>query len=332
MDYKLRIFIRISILLLSGLLNAAQLPSWNEGKIKKNIIDFVEQVTTPSNPNYLMPAERVAVFDNDGTLWLEQPLYTQLMFVIDRIKQLAPKHPEWQRQSPFKAILSDNKQVVSQLSIQEIEQVIAAVHSGMSVDEFKSSVAHWLKTTNNPRFKRPYPQLVYQPMLELMHFLRTHGFKIYIVTGGGQEFVRTFSQQTYDLSPEEVIGSAGKTKYVYKNNKPELIKTPEILFIDDKAGKPEAINLFIGRKPVIAVGNSDGDRQMLEWTQSREGKSLLLLVHHDDAQREYSYDADSKIGTFSKQLMDEAKKKNWNVISMKKDWNLIFPPLQALKK
>lgn len=195
----------------------------------------------------------------------------------------------------------------------------------MTVEEFKNTVANWLVTTKNPRYGRPYTQLIYQPMLEFMQYLRTHDFKIYIVTGGGQDFVRTFAQQTYSVFPEEVIGSAGKTKYVYQNNKPQLIKMPNMLFVDDKAGKPEAINLFIGRKPIIAVGNSDGDKEMLEWTQSRNGASLLLLVHHDDSKREYSYGAESKIGTFSQALMNEAIKSNWNIISMKNDWKNIFP-------
>ncbi|MFJ1267139.1 HAD family hydrolase [Legionella lytica] len=325
MNYKSIFFILINALLFNGLIHAATLPSWNEGKIKQNIIAFVERVTNPSSPDYVTPDDRLAVFDNDGTLWLEQPLYTQFIFIMDRIQKLAAKHPEWKTKKPFNVILNGDKQALAQFSLHDIEQIIAVVHSGMSVDEFKNSVRNWLATTNNPRYERPYTQLVYQPMLEVLQYLREHDFKIYIVTGGGQDFVRTFSQQTYNVLPEKVIGSAGKTKFVYQNDKPELIKTPDILIFDDKKGKPEAINLFIGCKPIIAVGNSDGDKEMLEWTQSRHGASLLLLIHHDDDKREYSYGASSKIGTFSDALMNEAKKNHWNIVSMKNDWKIIFP-------
>lgn len=286
---------------------------------------FIERVTNQSYPEYVPPEGRIAVFDNDGTLWIEQPLYTQFIFMIDRIKELAWSHPEWKNQSPFNAILKNDWKALSQLKHQDLERLLAVTHTGMPVDAFRKIVKDWLKTAKNTRFDRPYTQLIYQPMLEVIEYLRENRFKVYIVTGGGQDFVRAFSRQTYGVYSEEVIGSAGKTKYVYQDNQPILIKTAETLIVDDKTGKPEAINLFIGHKPIIAFGNSDGDRQMLEWTQSNDGPHLMLLVHHDDAKREYAYGAESKVGTFSNSLMLEAKQKGWNIISMKNDWKFIFP-------
>lgn len=301
------------------------LPSWNNGAIKQNIIHFVQQVTDKNNSQYVTPQDRIATFDNDGTLWLEQPIYTQAIYVIDRVKELAIKHPEWKTQQPFQAILENNQKEITNFTTQDFEKVLAVTHSGMTVEDFQTIVKNWLLSARNPHFNRPYTSLTYQPMLELMRYLKANDFKIYIVTGGGQDFVRTFASQIYNVPVDQVIGSTIKAKYTYQNGKPVLIKTPEVLIIDDKEGKPEAINLFIGRKPILAIGNSDGDRQMLEWTSSQSGPFWVALVHHDDAVREYAYGPNSKIGTFSDSLMTEANTNNWNIISMKNDWKVIFP-------
>lgn len=303
-------------------LAADPLPSWNDGSIKQNIIQFVSKVTDKNSPDYVPPENRIATFDNDGTMWVEQPIYTQIIFAIDRIKALAPQHPEWNKLEPFHSILTNN---YKNLKLQDIEKIMAITHSGMSVEEFKAIESKWLETTKDRRFKRYYTDLIYQPMLEAMNYLRDNNFTIYIVSGGGQDFIRAYAAKVYAVPSERVIGTTAKTKYVNQNNKVELIKTPEVLLIDDHAGKPEAINLFIGKKPIIAFGNSDGDRQMLEWTQSSTGKHLMILVHHDDAKREYAYDAKSKVGTFSASLMQEANNNDWQVISMKNDWKVIFP-------
>jgi len=302
------------------------LPSWNEGKIKNTIIQFVREVTDPNSKNFVAPANRIATFDNDGTLWLEYPMYTEVVFALDRIKSLAPEHPEWAKEEPYKSIIENNYQ---HLTLQDIEKAIGVTHSGMSVQQFLDTEKEWLATTKNTHFDRIYTDLIYQPMLEVINYLRNNHFTVYIVSGGGQEFIRAYSDKTYSIPSEHVIGSAGKTKYVYRDNHPELIKSPDVLFIDDKEGKPEAINLFIGKKPIIAFGNSDGDQEMLEWTQSSGPHSLMLLVHHDDAQREYAYDEKSKVGTFSSFLMQEAKENNWQIISMKNDWKVIFPTRYA---
>lgn len=316
-------------LLFSMIASATQsgdpLPSWNEGTVKQNIIQFVNQVTDKASPLYVPPQERIATFDNDGTLWVEQPLYTQGFFLLDRVKALAPRHPEWKNQKPFSFILSGDTKALYSLTVQDMEKLIAATHTGMTVEQFIQEVKVWLATAVQSRYQRHYTELIYQPMLEVMDYLRANQFKIYIVTGGGQDFVRAFSTPTYHVQSEEVIGSAIKTKYTYQGNKPVLIKIPAVFLIDDHAGKAEGINLFIGKKPIIAFGNSDGDREMLEWTQSGQGARLMLLVHHDDAKREYAYGPESKVGTFSNALMNEAKKSGWQVISMQQDWKVIFP-------
>lgn len=301
------------------------LPSWNKGLIKKNIIEFVTQVTDKNNSNYVVPEQRIATFDNDGTLWIEKPLYTQAIFMFDRIKKLAPQHPEWKNQAPFNAILNNDIATIEKFSIQDITRILAVTHSGMSPEAFKAIVKDWLMTTKNSHFNRLYTELIYQPMLEVMNYLRDNDFKVYIVTGGGQDFVRAFSLATYGVSPDKVIGTMTKTRYSYQNNTAKLTKTSELFIVDDKNGKPIAINMFIGMKPLIAFGNSDGDQQMLEWTQSGKGARLMLLVHHDDARREFAYGPESKVGTFSNALMNEAKNKGWNIISMKNDWKTIFP-------
>jgi phosphoglycolate phosphatase-like HAD superfamily hydrolase len=317
----------LAALLLPTLVTAQQiLPSWNDGGAKASVIDFVTKVTKPGSPDFVPSDQRIATFDQDGTLWVEQPTYTQAVFAIQRVAALAPQHPEWKTEEPFKAIVTGDREQIAKLTLQDMERILAVTHSGMTVEEFHGIVKEWLTTAKHPRYQRPYTDLVYQPMLELMAYLRTNGFKTYIVTGGGQEFVRVYTEQVYGVPPEQVVGSAGRTKYGYdKSGKPILTKLAKVLFIDDKAGKPEGINLVIGRRPRAAFGNSDGDRQMLEWTQAGGGARLMMLVHHDDPDREYAYGADSKVGTFSDELMTEAKKQGWIAISMKKDWKVIFP-------
>jgi hypothetical protein len=311
---------------------ADPLPSWNDGPRKAGIIDFVARVTKQGGPDFVPVADRIATFDQDGTLWCEQPIYTQVQFAVDRVKALAPEHPDWKTTQPFKAILDDDKATLPEFSIQDFAKVGAVSHAGMTVHDFDHIVQKWLATTEHPRFHRPYTDCIYQPMLELMAYLRANQFKTYIVTGGGQDFVRVFSDKVYGMPKEQVVGSAAKAKYEYgKDGVPELIKTTDMILIDDHAGKPEGINLMIGKRPIAAFGNSTGDQQMLEWTQASDdakvakGARLMMLVHHDDAKREYAYGADSKIGTFSKSLMDEANERKWFVISMKDDWKVIFP-------
>jgi phosphoglycolate phosphatase-like HAD superfamily hydrolase len=301
------------------------LPSWNDGPNKQAIVDFVKATADKASPKFVPEAERIATFDNDGTLWVEQPLYTQLVFALDRVKELAPKHADWKTKEPFKAVLSGNLEALAKLAKKDLLEILAATHAGMSVEEFRAIATNWLATAKHPRFKRLYTECVYQPMLEVMKYLRANGFKTYIVSGGGQDFMRVFSDRVYGIPPEQVIGSAAKLKYGHKDGRPVMLRLPALLLLDDEEGKPEDIELFIGRKPLAAFGNSDGDRQMLEWTQSGGGTRLMVLVHHDDDQREYAYGAKSKIGTFSDALMAEAKKNRWNVISMKNDWKRVFP-------
>lgn len=301
------------------------LPSWNDGPTKQRIIEFTQQVTNPKNPNYVPPAERIATFDNDGTLWVEQPLYTQSLFAIAQVKAMSAQHPEWQTTEPFKTVLSGDPKAIANLNTEDIARIFAVTHSGMSVEQFQQTANQWLSTAQDPHFKQLHTALVYQPMLEVMSYLRANGFKTYIVSGGGQEFIRVFAESKYGIPPEQVIGTTEKTAYDNKNGSPVLIKQPVVLLISNNQGKAEAINLFIGRKPIMAFGNADGDRQMLEWTQSRPGAHFMALVHHDDAAREYSYGPDSKIGTFSDALMAEAKQQGWAVISMRQDWKVVFP-------
>lgn len=333
-------FIRHSFLILScfflcclfGQLHGALLPSWNEGAAKQAIIEFIKEAVIQGSDNFIPVEERIVVFDQDGTLWVEQPAYVQFFFAIESIKDLAPSHPEWRDQEPFKSLLSGNPEVLKHLSEQEIAKIIAFTHSDMTIHAFHRRVAQWLKHAIHPRFKRPFTDLVYQPMLEVIQLLREHDFKIYIVSGSGQEFMRVYSSQVYGIPPEHIIGSAEKVKYEYRSDgQPVLLKLPEVLLMDNYGGKPEGINLIIGRRPVAAFGNSTGDQQMLEWTQAGKGKTLELLVHHDDAEREYAYGAHSKIGTFSHALMEEAKKRGWIIVSMKDDWKIIFPWQTARK-
>ena len=305
------------------------LPSFNEGPAKQAIVSFVQKVTDKSSPAYAPPGDRIATFDQDGTLWVEHPLYTQAMFALDRVHELAPKHPAWKTEQPFKAVLANDREAMAGFTEQDWAKIMGATHSGMTTEAFLKTAQDWLAKARHPRFKRPYTELVYQPMLEVMQYLRTNGFKTYIVTGGGQEFVRVFSEQVYGVPPEQVAGSSIATKYEYQDGNPVLMRLPKVFFIDDRAGKPMGINLFIGKRPLAAFGNSGGDREMLEWTQAGSGARLMMLVLHDDAKREYAYGPaeglpDTKVGAFSQALLDEAQKRNWVVISMKKDFKKVF--------
>jgi phosphoglycolate phosphatase-like HAD superfamily hydrolase len=300
------------------------LPSWNEGKAKSTIINFVTEAIKPGGANFIPKEERIATFDQDGTLWVEQPEYTQVVFTADQVRELADKHPEWRTQEPFKTVIERGVEGLKTLSEQQVAHLIAVIHSGMTVEQFLSTVNAWLDQARHPRFNQPYTKLIYQPMLEVIRYFQENGFKTYIVSGGGQEFIRAYAARTYEIFPEHVIGTAGKVAYEYQEGKPVLKKLPEVLFIDDKQGKPASINLFIGRRPVAAFGNSTGDQQMLEWTRGVPGNRIALLVHHDDPVREYAYGPDSRIGTFSDALMKEALDSGWIVISMKNDWKQIF--------
>jgi phosphoserine phosphatase len=302
------------------------LPSWNEGAPKKAIIDFVNRVTREGNMGYVHPDARIAVFDNDGTLWCEQPFYFQMAFAFDRIKEMAPKHPEWKTKEPFKSLLRGDVKTAATAGEKGLLEVVAATHSGMSTEQFEDTVKDWLATAKHPRFHHRYTDLIYQPMLEVMQYLRANGFKTFIVSGGGIDFMRPWTEQIYGIPPEQVVGSSGVTKFeIGKNGKPVLMKEAKVEFIDDGPGKPVGIHRFIGRRPIIAFGNSDGDLQMLQYVSAGDGARLALYVHHDDAEREYAYDRKSLIGKLDKGL-DEAKAKGWPLISMKNDWKVIFPP------
>lgn len=301
------------------------LPSWNDGSAKKAIIEFVQSTTDKSNPNYVPPEARIATFDQDGTTWVEQPMYPQMLYCLDRVRLLAKEKPELRDAEPFKTALSGDPEAIAKLTIKDLATILATTLTGMTVDEFVSEVKTWIETTKDPRFKRPYTELVYQPMLEVMRYLRANGYKTYFVTGGGQDFVRVYSERVYGIPPEQVVGTMGAVTFGYDaSGRPILTKEPKLLLNDDNAGKPEGIHLMIGRRPYAAFGNSIGDRQMLEYTQAGGGTRLAMLVHHDDDKREYSYGPQSKIGTFSDALMSEAKHKGWVVISMKNDWRRIF--------
>ncbi len=320
------IIVVLAITLTSFTIARAQdpLPSWNDGAAKKTIVAFVAKVTTAGSPDFVPVPERIATFDNDGTLWCEQPLYFQLLFALDRVKALAPAHPEWQTNEPFASLLKGDVKAALAGGEPAIYKIAMATHAGMTTDEFTQTVKDWLATAKHPIYKRPYTECVYQPMIELMTYLRANGFKTFIVSGGGFEFMRPWTEQVYGIPPEQVVGSSGKLKYEMRDGKPVLVKLPEINFVDDKDGKPIGIQEYIGRRPICAFGNSDGDQQMLEWTGAGSGARLMMLVHHDDAVREFKYGAESKIGTFSDALMAEAKEKQWTVISMKDDWKQIF--------
>jgi phosphoserine phosphatase len=328
MKRTLLTILTISLALVFAALATAQtndpLPSWNDGASKQTIKQFVKDVSTEGGPRFVLPAERIAVFDNDGTLWTEQPLYFQLLFAIDRVKALAPQHPEWKEKEPFASLLKGDTKAALAGGEHAILEIVMATHAGNTTAEFKKIVEDWLATAKHPVTKRPYTEMVYQPMLELLAYLRTNGFKTFIVSGGGIEFMRPWTEKVYGIPTEQVIGSSIKTKYEMHDGKPVLIRLPELDFLDDKEGKPVAINQYIGRRPIAAFGNSDGDLQMLQWTCIGEGTSFCLYVHHTDAEREWAYDRKSSIGRLDKGL-DEAKKKGWTVVDMKQDWKVIYP-------
>lgn len=336
------IFIRVSrvvtftlcAMLLAGAHAYAQtdpLPSWHEGPAKQAIIQFVQESTDKSSPKHVPPDDRIATFDQDGTLWVEHPIYTQVTYCLERVPAVVKAKPELKNVEPFKTVLSGNREAIARFTMKDIEKILAATLTGMPVEEFNAEVKKWIATAKHPRWDRLYTELTYQPMLEVMSYLRANGYKTYIVTGGGQDFVRAYSEQIYGVPPEQVVGTAGGTKYGYTNDgKPFLTKEPRLLLNDDKAGKPEGIHLIIGRRPHAAFGNSTGDRQMLEYTKAGDGTRLSMIVLHDDAEREYAYGPalglpKTKIGSFTQALHDEAEKQGWVVVSMKNDWKAIFP-------
>jgi phosphoglycolate phosphatase-like HAD superfamily hydrolase len=304
---------------------ADALPSWNDGKAKQSIVTFVEKVTKEGSPDFVPVAERIATFDNDGCLWAEQPMYFQAFFVFDRIKALAPKHPEWKTKEPFASVLKGDVKSALAGGEHALLEMVMATHAGLTTEEFEKAVTDWLATAKHPKTGRPFTEMVYQPMLELLAYLRANGFKTFIVSGGGIEFMRPWTERVYGIPPEQVVGSSGGLKYELREGKPVIVKLPTVVLNDDKDGKPVGIQRHIGRRPVMAFGNSDGDFQMLEWTTSGPGPRFGLYVHHTDAEREWAYDRKSHIGKLDKGL-DEAKAKGWTVVSMKDDWKTIFPP------
>jgi hypothetical protein len=318
----------LCFVLLTGGLATAQtvdpLPSWNDGKVKQAIIDFVAKVTKEGSHDFVPPAERIATFDNDGTLWAEQPLYFQLFFTIDRLRELAPQHPEWQDKEPFASLLKGDINSGLVRDERALLEIIAATHAGMTTEEFEKIVKDWFATAKHPVTKQHFTEMVYQPMLELLTYLRVHDFKTFIVSGGGIEFMRPWVEKVYGIPPEQVVGSSIKTKFELRDGVPVLVRLPGINFNNDKDGKPVGIHRYVGRRPIAAFGNSDGDLQMLQWTAAGSGERFCLYVHHTDAEREWAYDRDSNIGHFDKGL-DEAQAKGWTVVDMKRDWKVIFP-------
>jgi hypothetical protein len=315
-----------SLLMLLLLANAAfadPLPSWNDGKAKQSIMHFVARVTKEGSLDFVPPAERIAVFDNDGTLWAEQPMYFQLAFILDRVKALAPQHPEWKEKEPFKSVLAGDLKSVFAGGEQALMELAMSTHAGMTTEQFEKIVTDWITTAKHPTTGRLYTEMVYQPMLELLVYLRVNGFKTFIVSGGGIEFMRPWTEKVYGIPPEQVIGSSIKTKFELRDGKPVLVRLPEVNFIDDKAGKPVGINSHIGRRPIAAFGNSDGDLQMLQWTAADDRPHFCLLIRHTDAEREWAYDRQSPIGRLDKAL-DEALGRGWTVVDMKKDWTCVF--------
>ncbi|MCV9385858.1 HAD family hydrolase [Reichenbachiella ulvae] len=300
------------------------LPSWNSGENKSAIISFVESVTDTASKDFVPEIERVAVFDNDGTLWSEQPLYFQLFFALDRIRDMAENHPEWQEQQPYQAILTNDMKTLSGFGMKELMEILMTSHAGMSTDEFEKFVTDWISSARHPHFDRPYTDLIFQPMLELLTYLRSNGFKTFIVSGGGIEFMRPWVEDVYGIPRDQVVGSSIKTELVMQGDNPVIIRKPSIDFIDDKEGKPVGIWRFIGRRPILCAGNSDGDLAMQQWTAAGEGPSMMLYVHHTDSEREFAYDRDSHVGKFDEAL-DVANNKGWKLISMKDDWKVIYP-------
>ncbi len=314
----------------SGTATGEPLPSWNDGPAKQAIVAFVQATTTTDSAHFVAPEERVATFDQDGTLWVEKPMYSQVIYCLDRISVLAEEKPKLKDTEPFKTVLSGDREAIARLSKKDLMKILMATLTGMTIDQFQDEVKDWLATAKDERWNRSYTELTYQPMQEVLQYLRANGYKTYIVTGGGQDFVRVYADQTYGIPPEQIVGTMGGVSYGYdKDDKPILTKNPKLLLNDDNAGKPEGIHLMIGRRPYAAFGNSIGDRQMLEYTKAGGGARLAMLVLHDDAEREFAYGPaqglpDSRVGTFTQDLYDEAQKDNWTIISMKNDWKRIF--------
>ena len=303
---------------------ADPLASWNDTASKKAIVNFVEKTTRQGSPDFVPPPERIATFDNDGTLWSEQPMYFQLFFALDRVKEMAPQHPEWKNKEPFASLLKGDVEAALAGGDKSILEIVMATHAGVTTTEFEKIVKDWIATARHPRTKRRYTEMIYQPMLELLAYLRANDFKTFIVSGGGIEFMRPWTEAVYGIPPEQVVGNSIKTQFEMRSDGPVLVRLPKINFIDDKEGKPVGINAHIGRRPIAAFGNSDGDLQMLQWTTAGDGERFALLVHHTDADREWAYDRKSHIGKLDKAL-DEANAKGWTVVDMKKDWKVLFP-------
>lgn len=316
----------IALLSWADVAAAAQdpLPSWNDGASKQHIVDFVRKTTSSGSPEFVQADQRIAVFDNDGTLWAEQPAYFELFFALDQIKAMSPRHPEWKTTEPFKSALAGDMKGLAASGEKGLLELVAATHAGMTTDEFARNVSQWASTARHPKTQRPFTEMVYQPMLELLHYLRDNGFKTYIVSGGGQDFMRAWVPAVYGIPPEQIVGSQGELKYELRDGAPVLVKLPKVALVDDGPGKPVGIQRFLGVKPIFAFGNSDGDQQMLEWTASGDGVRFAGLVHHTDAAREWSYDRQSKIGKLDKAL-DESTAKGWTVVDMKNDWKVIYP-------
>jgi len=300
------------------------LPSWSDGPAKTAIVTFVEAVTTEDSPDFVLADERIAVFDNDGTLWIEQPMYNQLAFALDRIRALAPQHPKWQEQQPFRAVLENDLEALKASGMEGVVELLMASHAGMTTDEFATIVEDWVASAEHPRFERPYTELVYQPMLELLDYLRDNGFETFIVSGGGIAFMRPWTEEVYGIPPEQVIGTSVETRFEVRDGEPVLVREPKLFFLDDKEGKPVGIQKFIGRKPIAAFGNSDGDLQMLQYTAGRPGPSFGLIVHHTDAEREWAYDRDSHVGRLDEALK-EGRSRGWTLVDMKRDWKTVYP-------
>ncbi|RWP22134.1 MAG: haloacid dehalogenase-like hydrolase [Mesorhizobium sp.] len=318
------VFMTVAFTPAIALAQSDPLPSWNDTAPKAAIVEFVEKVSTEGSPDFVTEPERIAVFDNDGTLWTEHPMYVQLAFALDRVKAEAPNHPEWATTQPFQAVLEGDMKTLAAAGEKGLLELIMATHAGMTTEEFQKIASEWIATARDPRFKKPYTELVYQPMLELLAYLRANGFKTFIVSGGGIELMRPWTEKVYGIPPEQVVGSSIKTQFEMKDGAPTLFRLPEVNFIDDKAGKPVAINDHIGRRPIAAFGNSDGDLEMLQWTTLADGPRFGLIVHHTDAEREYAYDRKSEFGHLDKAL-DAAAVNNWTVVDMKADWKQIFP-------
>lgn len=304
-------------------INKDLLPSWKDGKVKSAIVGFVNKVSDSTGDNYVAVGDRIAVFDNDGTLWVEKPVYSQFIFLMDRIKDLAPHHPEWKQKPHFQVVMEGNMDEIKKLGHIELLELLMSTHSGMTTEAFKGLVKEWIDTASHPVLKKPYTQCIYKPMIELIEYLKDHNFNVYIVSGGGVEFMRSWSEKVYGIPPERIIGSSIKTRYAIQEGKPVLIRQPELHFIDDKEGKPAGINEYIGKRPIAAFGNSDGDFQMLEWVTSGSSPSLGMIIHHDDEEREFRYDRDTPIGHLEKGIQ-EAESRGWFLVSMKNDWKEIF--------